>query len=185
MKLKTTTGPDLEPQALDPAALPEALDSARRNLEHARRILADQAHPDAEGILGRELVNLGRLLALDRQLEQAQQTLGEAMEVWARLGRARPLWLTGVRQAAIWRQQGQAQQALEALDQLCARCQEPELAMYHDFGLYERALAAWRAGALEQAAQDLRQALQIRQARPKQALVDELHHAAAVMGLVL
>jgi tetratricopeptide (TPR) repeat protein len=177
MKIHATLDDRFEEIPTDPDALPAAIDAARRDLDLARHLLADRAHPDALGILGRELVQLAQLLALSSDLDAADAAFTEAIDAWRDLRRARPAWLTRLRRAAVWRRRGDLDAALTELDDLLDLTKDPALAMYEDFACFQRALTAARAGRIELARADLHRALTLRQQRGAQAPIDEARRA--------
>jgi hypothetical protein len=172
MKPKTYAGPDHEEHPLDPDELARALQSAHADLRVARALLAQPTpHPDAQGILGRELTTLAETLTLARQLDDALNTFHEAIALWDALPRPRAAFLTRVKLAAALRLASQPHASLGLLQQLLDHEDQESLAFYRDFILHQRGLSARRAGELVLARTSLEEALTLRQRRGAPSLI--------------
>jgi hypothetical protein len=170
MKPKTHAGPDHEEHPLDPDELSRALQRAHADLRVARA-LAAQPHPDAQGILGRELSTLAETLTLARQLDDALAAFHEALALWDALPRPRAAFLTRVKLAAALRLASQPHASLGLLQQLLDHEDQESLAFYRDFILHQRGLSAWRAGEIALARTSLEEALMLRQRRGAPSLI--------------
>ncbi len=186
MKPKTTMGPDFETHATDLSALAQALAKAQQNLILARTLVKQGTNPDAQGILGRELLQVAKFSLLASQWDLSHRHFTEVIAHWHTMGRKRAALMAQMGLAELLRRRLPTNpqhfaQALQLLDELEVQTQQEDLAMYRDFVLHARGLTAMHAGLHDRARQDLHHALELRQTRGQKRLIQETQNVISYL----